>query len=149
MELATRPLDQVPTVREGALVPVHLYGGVITIVLLLVETIEDALVILASGLVCAGDGAKAHLLPRLDEAFILQGPPPRTTSASGTPARPPHARAGLGVDQLLLDFLLTFVLVGLFFVVVDRGFVGMAVYDVVQDLLLAGNLHIKLQSLSH
>jgi hypothetical protein len=43
MELATRRLDQVPTVREGALVPIHLYGGVITIVLLLVETIEDAL----------------------------------------------------------------------------------------------------------
>jgi hypothetical protein len=135
-------------VRESALVPVHLHGGVIIVVLFLVETIENALVVLAPGLVCAGDGAKTHLLPRLDEAFILQGPPPRTTCAGGLPARPPHAGAGLGVDQLLLHFLLTFVLVGLFFVVVGRGFVGMAAYDAIQDLLLAGNLRIKLHTLS-
>jgi hypothetical protein len=47
MELATRRLDDVPTVGEGALVPDHVDGGVLTIVLLLVESIKDALVVLA------------------------------------------------------------------------------------------------------
>jgi hypothetical protein len=89
-------------------------------------------------LIGAGDEAKAHLFPRIDEAFILQRLPPRTTSAADphVPLRP-RGHAGVGVDQLLLGLLLRiiFVLVGLFFILVDEGFVAVAIaYEAAEDL---------------
>jgi hypothetical protein len=97
-------------------------------------------------LIGTGDGAKSHLLPRVDEALILQRLPPRTTSAAGPPIYRRHrVHAGVGVNQLLLNhLLLIFVLVGLFFILVDGGFIGVAmVYEADEDLGATGNLHNK------
>jgi hypothetical protein len=79
------------------------------------------------------------LFPRIDEAFILQRLPPRTTSAADPPVPLRHCgHAGVGVDQLLLGLLLlriTFVLVGLFFILFDGGFVAVAMaYEAGEDL---------------
>jgi hypothetical protein len=83
MQFATRRVDYVPTVREGTLIPDHVDGGVITIILPLIELIKEALVVLAGGLIGVSYGAEAHYLKRVDEALILQGLPPSTTSAGG------------------------------------------------------------------
>ena len=89
-----------------------------------------------------GNRAKAHLLPRVDDAFILQGLPPRATR-TGDPLLPLRRRghAGVGIDQLLLGLLLlnrlAAVIVGFFFVVVaaDLGFEAAATADeATQDL---------------
>jgi hypothetical protein len=93
-------------------------------------------------------GKKAHLLPRVDETFILQRLPPRTTSATGLPIPPPRrGHAGVSVDQLLLDILLIiiiFIIVGLFFILVDGGFVAVAMaYEAGEDLGATGNLRNK------
>ena len=112
---------------------------------------QGCVVVIAGGLIGSGDGAKAHFLPSVDKAFILQRLPPRTTSAAGPPI-PLRRRghAGVGVDQILLDLLLIIIfgLVGLFFILVDGGFVGMAAYEAVEDLLPGGNLRIKLPTFS-
>jgi hypothetical protein len=100
---------------------------------------QGCVVVIAGGLIGSGDGAKAHFLPRVDEAFILQRLPPRTTSAADPPVPLRHCgHAGVGVDQLLLGLLLlriTFVLVGLFFILFDGGFVAVAMaYEAGEDL---------------
>jgi hypothetical protein len=64
-------LDEVPTVRHDELVLDHVEGGVLTKILPRIELIKYAFVVLAAGLIGAGDGAEPYQIPRVDEAHVL------------------------------------------------------------------------------